>query len=374
MDKNYHFLSEREEKISNLETIFENCQFKSLNNNSEKLLGMAIDYDAYTITADNLCVIYKHATGIMDVKPEEITYGRLISIEHDGLKDYLRKNINDVLKACTNELKDEEEPILLELLNDDRVEDEVLRLYLTGQANMITMLSDVDDSRIEIAIDCDVVKMVWMNVLHYYRKNKLDDRLTKFVVRYAKGLSQNKCKGDGNSNLFTDIIANTAIPLSEFKLLIGSFDYYIGMDNAINWTELDVEKLKALIDIDAIDFEEDSRKVMATTKAYAYYLTHYKDEFLNNLADVEMTAEAARELLVNVQFSSEEKLKIADVLDESLLDSGLTDSICDLLRQERIDIEGSKLKLMVQLATKTSDKLFLAVMYIGKNVGYRDRI
>lgn len=374
LDKNYQFLSEREDRIANLETIFENCQFKSLNNNSEKLLNMAIDYDAYTITADNLCVIYKHATGIMDVKPEEITYGRLIGIEHDGLKDYLKKNINEVLKACTNELKDEEEPVLLELLNDDRVEDEVLKQYLTGQVNMITMLSDVDDGRIEIAIECDVVKMVWMNVLHYYRKNKLDDRLSKFVVRYAKGLSQNKCKGDGDSNLFTDIIANASIPLSEFKLLISSFDYYVGMNDAVNWTELDVEKLKALIDIDAIDFEEESWKVMATTKAYSYYLTHYKEEFLKNLSDIVLNTESASELMASDNFTVQEKLQIADVLDESLLDRGLTDTICDLLRKERIDIEGSKLKLMVQLATKTSDKLFLAVMYIGKHVGYRDRI
>lgn len=370
----YSFMSSRENKVANLETIFENCQFNELDDKSERLLQMAIDHDAYTITTGNLCVIYRHATGIADIHPDEITYGRLAGISIAGLQSYLKKNINEVLKACTNQVKDEEEPVIMELLNDDRAEDEVLQDYLSGQVNYVTMLSDIDDSRIGLAIDCDVVKMTWTNVLHYYSLNKLDERLRNFIVKYAKGLSENECKGDGTEKLFTDIVANASIPLTEFKLLIKSFNYYIGMDDAINWLELDVEKLKALVDADAIEYDEDSRKVMKTTKAYAYYLTYYKEEFLKDLVSVELTTESAKELLVSDHYTLEEKLQIADALDESLIDSVLADTICGLLRNQRIDMDGSKLNLLVQLATTASDKLFAALLYIGKNIGYKDRV
>lgn len=374
LNGHYGFLSSRENKVANLETIFESCKFEELDDKSERLLQMVIDHDAYTITAENLCVIYKYATGIEDVKPDEMTYGRMVGINIAGQQSYLKKNINEVLKACTNHVKDEEESVIMELLNDDRAEDDVLKDYLTGQVNMVTILSDIDDSRIGLAIDCDVVKMTWPNVLHYYRLNKLDERLRIFIVKYAKGLSENECKGDGTERLFTDVVANASIPLAEFKLLIKSFNYYIGMDDAINWLELDVEKLKALVDADAIEYDEESRKVMKTTKAYAYYLTYYKDEFLKDLTSVELTTESAKELLANDDYSIEEKLQIADSLDESLIDSVLADMICGLLRKQRIDMEGSKLNLLVQLATTTSDKLFAALLYIGKNIGYKERV
>ena len=374
LNGHYGFLSSREQKVANLETIFENCKFDELDDKSEKLLQMAIDSDAYTITAENLCVIFRHATGIEDIKPDEITYGRMAGVSTAGLQSYLKKNINDVLKVCTNQVKDEEEPLIMELLNDDRTDDDVLKDYLTGQVNSVTKLSDIDANRIGLAIDCDVVKMLWPNVLHYYSLNKLDERLKNFIVKYAKGLSEKECKGDGTERLFTDIVANTSIPLTEFKLLIKSFNYYIGMDDAINWQELDVEKLKALVDADAIEYDEESRKVMKATKAYAYYLTYYKKDFLKDLASVELTVESAKELLVNNDYTLEEKLQIADALDESLIDSVLSDMICGLLRKQRLDLEGSKLNLLVQLATTASDKLFVAVFYIGKNIGYKERV
>ena len=374
LNGHYGFLSSREQKVANLETIFENCKFDELDDKSEKLLQMAIDSDAYTITAENLCVIFRHATGIEDIKPDEITYGRMAGVSTAGLQSYLKKNINDVLKVCTNQVKDEEEPLIMELLNDDRTDDDVLKDYLTGQVNSVTKLSDIDANRIGLAIDCDVVKMLWPNVLHYYSLNKLDERLKNFIVKYAKGLSEKECKGDGTERLFTDIVANTSIPLTEFKLLIKSFNYYIGMDDAINWQELDVEKLKALVDADAIEYDEESRKVMKATKAYAYYLTYYKKDFLKDLASVELTVESAKELLVNNDYTLEEKLQIADALDESLIDSVLSDMICGLLRKQRLDLEGSKLNLLVQLATTASDKLFVAVLYIGKNIGYKERV
>ena len=52
----------------------------------------------------------------------------------------------------------------------------------------------------------------------------------------------------------------------------------------------------------------------------------------------------------------------------------MADTICGLLRKQWIDMEGSKLNLLVQLATTTSDKLFAASLYIGKNIGYKERV
>ena len=129
-----------------------------------------------------------------------------------------------------------------------------------------------------------------------------------------------------------------------------------------------------MVDADAIEYDEESRKVMKTTKAYAYYLTYYKEKFLKDLTSAELTVESAKELLVNDTYTIEEKLQIADALDESLIDSVLADMICGLLRKQRIDLEGSKLNLLVQLTTTTSDKLFVAVLYIGKNIGYKERV
>ncbi len=39
-----------------------------------------------------------------------------------------------------------------------------------------------------------------------------------------------------------------------------------------------------------------------------------------------------------------------------------------------MDIDGSKLKILAQLATQTSNKVFYATKYIGKNAGNKTRI
>lgn len=373
-NKHYDFIAQREHKVANVETILQECKFEQLTEDSGSLLLMVIDYNAFVISAENLCVIYKSQAGMIEYRSDEVTYGRLIGLNNAGLSNYLDDHINDTLKACTNQMKDEEEDVLLELLNNEDVDDEVLREYLTGQVNFVTSLSDVADNRIGLAIDCDVVKLVWPNVLYYYSKNKLDERLRDYIVKYAKGLTENECEGDGAAQLFGDVVADTTIPLEEFKMLIKSFNYYIGMDDGISWKEMDIEKLEALVDEGSIDYDEESRKVMATTKVYAYFLTHYKEDFLKELATVKLTTEAAIELLASDDYSLEEKLQIADAADESLLDSVLADIICGLLRQQRTDLEGTKLNLLVQLATITTNKLFAATLYIGKNIGYKERV
>lgn len=115
---------------------------------------MAIDNDAYMITAENLCVIYRQLSGIMGIQPTEITYGKLIGLQNDGLTKYLKQNINDVLTECTNPMKDESEETIIELLNNEEIEDEILEAYLKGQMNFVSDLSEVGDARIGLAIDC----------------------------------------------------------------------------------------------------------------------------------------------------------------------------------------------------------------------------
>ena len=374
LNEHYSFLSAREDRIANLEIIFGECEFETLDDKSEKLLLMAIDNDAYMITAENLCVIYRQLSGIMGIQPTEITYGKLIGLQNDGLTKYLKQNINDVLTECTNPMKDESEETIIELLNNEEIEDEILEAYLKGQMNFVSDLSEVGDARIGLAIDCDVVKMIWPNVLHYYNINKLNDRLTKFIVRYAKGLSENRCEGDGTLNLYSAIVAKKEIPLAEFKLLIGSFNYYVGLDDSVDWENYDREKLIALIDEGAIEYDAEEKKILGGTSAFAYYLTHYKADFMAELDKVALGTSDVKELFAGKDFTLDEKLKIVDAIDEEIIDGELADVICGMLREKWIDVESSKLKWISRETTVVENKVFAATLYIGKNIGYKDRI
>ncbi len=374
LNDQYSFLSSRDDKIVLLETIVKKCRFKDLDDKSEKLLRMSIKYESFTITAENLCIIYRLLAGVISIQPTEITYGKIKGTDNEVLIRYLDAQINDTLRACTNSLKDETENIIVELLNNDNIDDKVLEKYLNGQVNYVQDLSEVDDKRIGLAIDCDVVKIIWPNVLHYFNMYKLDNRLTKFIVKYAKGLSGNECDGEGTSSLFSAIVANKEIPLAEFKLLLASFNYYVEMNNTIDWPNMDLGKLKALVDADAIEYTDDNRKVIRTTKAYTYYLTHYKVEFMKELENVVLESEDIKELFENEEYSLDEKFQIVDAIDEDEIDGVLADMICDMLRQKWVDIESSKLKRMAMMAIKDNNKVFATTLYIGKNIGYRDRI
>ena len=115
LNEHFSFLSVRENRIANLDIIFGECQFETLDDKSEKLLLMAIEYNAYMITAENLCEIYRLLSGIIGIQPTEITYGKLVDLQNNGLTKYLNQNINDVLTECTNPMKDESEETIIEL-------------------------------------------------------------------------------------------------------------------------------------------------------------------------------------------------------------------------------------------------------------------
>lgn len=374
LSDNYSFLSARADRIALLEEIVEQCRFKKLDGQSEDLLHLVIKHESFTITADNLCIIYRWLAGIIAIQPMEISYGKLAGINNKDLKDYLDEHINETLTACTNPVKDEQEDTIVWLLNNENVSDKILENYLKGQVNYVQDLAEVDNKRIGMAIDCDVVKMIWPNVLHYFNLNKLDERLTKFIVRYTKGLSENMCEGEGTPELFNAIVANKEIPLAEFKLLLSSFNYYVGPDDAIDWVNMDLEKLKALIDADAIEYTDYDRGVMSTTKAYTYYLTHFKNQFMTELEKVALDGEDIKELLACEKYTLDEKLQIVDAIEEDEIDGALADMICSILRQKWVDIESTKLKIIAQVANNVENKVFAATLYIGKNIGYRDRI
>ena len=374
LNEHFSFLSVRENRIANLDIIFGECQFETLDDKSEKLLLMAIEYNAYMITAENLCEIYRLLSGIIGIQPTEITYGKLVDLQNNGLTKYLNQNINDVLTECTNPMKDESEETIIELLNNEEIEDDILEAYLKDQVNFVSNLSEVDDTRIGLAMDCDVVKMIWPNVLHYYNKNKLDDRLTKFIVRYAKGLSENRCDGDGTIGMYSAIVAKKEIPLAEFKLLIGSFNYYLALDEAVDWENYDRGKLIALIDEGAIEYAADEKRILGGTSAFAYYLTHYKTDFMAELDKVALGTSDVKEILAKEDYTLDEKLQIVDAIDEDVIDGDLADVICGMLREKWIDVESSKLKRISREATMVENKVLAATLYIGKNIGYKDRI
>lgn len=374
LNSHYEFVSSRDTKIGHLDTLVMRCKFEKLDNLNGGLLIKVINQSAYILTPHNLCVIYQHFKQSYEINPDEITYGKMLEIDFDGFPSYLSENISEVIRVCTNEVKDEREETIIELLNNEHIEDEVLEEYLKGQVNFVSNIAEVDDNRLGLAIDCDLVKMIWPNVLHYYNQNKLDERLTKFIVRYAKDLSENKCEGDGASSLFDAIVTKKEIPLDEFKQLIKPFNYYVGLDDSVDWEHYDRDKLIALIDADAIEYAEEERIVLGNTSVYVYYLTHYKDEFIQDLDKVALGTEDVKEIFAGTDYTLDEKLQIMDAIDEDVIDEALADSICNMLRQNRVDVESSKLKRISQLAMSIENKVFAATLYIGKNIGYKDRI
>lgn len=374
LNSHYEFVSSRDTKIGHLDTLVMRCKFEKLDNLNGELLLKVVNQSAYILTAHNLCVIYRYFKQSYEIKPNEITYGKLLEIGVDGFQSYMSDNINEVINVCTNEMKDEREETIEELLNNENIEDEVLEKYLKGQVNFISNLAEVDDNRLGLAIDCDVVKMIWPNVLHYYNQKKLDERLTKFIVRYAKGLSENKCEGDGASSLFDAIVTKKEIPLEEFKKLIKSFNYYVGLDDSVDWENYDRDKFTALIDEGAVEYTEEDRNVLRRTNAYVYYLTHYKKEFMQELDKVVLGTEDVKGIFAGTDYTLDEKLQIVDAIEEDVIDGALADMICSLLRQMRVDVESSKLKRISQLAISEENKVFAATLYIGKNLGYKDRI
>ena len=361
LNKNYSFVSAREDKIANLETIFRKCRFEELNSEGKNLLAQAMDHNSFEISAKNLSILYCYAKQMTGVGPDDITYGDLMTIDHNGFKEYLSDylNINDVLIVCTNVHKGELEDTIIDLLNREYVEDGVLKAYLQGQVNSVTYLHDIIDERLTIAMDCQVVKETWDNALFYFKAKGFDDCLINFLVKNAKGLSENECDQNDNDSykFYKAVVGSNKIPFEEFALLIKSFEFYLKASDSSVWAGLEPDRLKVLIDYDAFDFTDEILAEMAKTKVYGHFLIHNKEELMEVL-----------------KFSLSEKLQIVVALPNEVLDCVLADMICDLLRQQITDIDGSKLKQLAQLATQTSNKVFYATKYIYKNAGNKTRI
>lgn len=376
LNKNYSFISCREDKMANLETIFRKCRFDELDDKSKNLLTMAMDHDSFVVSAKNLSIIYCFSKKETAVGTDDITYGKLMTIEHDGFKEYLAENITKVIKSCTNFHKDENEGIIIELLNNEAIENNTLKAYLQGQVDSVSDLHLVINGRLTMAMDCNVVKETWDNAMCYFRAKGMDKSLTQFLIKNARRLTQNEVEGDANDiyKLFKAVVGCKNIPYDEFCLLIQSFEVYMGVDAADIWEGLDSEKLKAMIDDNAFEFKEEILAEMIKTKMYGYFLIHNKKDLITNLTGITFTTESAKELLMSEEMSLSEKLQIVEVLPNSLIDTVLADMICDLLRQQIADLDGAKIKLLTQLTSKTTNKVFYTTKYIGKNAGNKTRI
>lgn len=374
LNKHYSFVSAREDKIANLEIIFRICRFEELDNNGKKVLSLAMDHDSFAISAKNLSIIYCFAKDLTGVGPDDITYGDLMSIDHERFKAYVEEMITVVIKSCTNDHKGELEETIIELLNNDAIDNDVLKAYLQGQVNTVTDLHEIIDDRLTMAMDCDVVKETWDNAMFYFKVKGLDASLIRFLVKNARGLSENECDDEKAYQLFKVIVGCKEIPLVEFSLLIESFELYLGVDVSDVWVGLETDKLKTLIDDNAFEFTEEILAEMAQTKLFGYFLIHHKEELMNALPEIKYTTDAAKELLASDKFTVSEKLQIVEALPEEVIDTVLADMICPLFRQQLVDLDGSKLKLLTQLASKASDKVFFATKYIGKNIGNKERI
>lgn len=174
--------------------------------------------------------------------------------------------------------------------------------------------------------------------------------------------------------MYSAIVAKKEIPLAEFKLLIGSFNYYLALDEAVDWENYDRGKLIALIDEGAIEYAADEKRILGGTSAFAYYLTHYKTDFMAELDKVALGTSDVKEIFAKEDYTLDEKLQIVDAIDEDVIDGDLADVICGMLREKWIDVESSKLKRISREATMVENKVLAATLYIGKNIGYKDRI
>ncbi|PKG89717.1 hypothetical protein CXF91_05905 (plasmid) [Planococcus sp. Urea-3u-39] len=247
-----------------------NVRFKDLNFeiSHTELLKEVYEMKLFELNFLLICKFLKHIYLIeSDTSLTHKNYSLIRTKKNESLYDYVNNNIQEylevVLENCEEKITDEE-PAILELLNNQNVEFDTKIKYINFLVNKVKDLNEIKDiGSWPTALAHGIILNEPSNVTSYFFKNEngLDSYLVDFINEFELGLSfepdfLNANFGEDAAESFYDAViqANT-LANKQYKSILSSFDWHY---DEFEIEGVESEKVSILIDLGIISMSEEN--------------------------------------------------------------------------------------------------------------------
>ncbi len=308
-----------------------NIKFKKIDfeNSPKELLDSIYEGDYYELNNFMIksLLIFKNQYSPLSFASQN--YHSIKNSSLGQLIGYLENNINTYienvyLKIETN--TEENEISLIKLLDFESLTEENKEEIIELTNAKISDISKISDTALfDSLLSKSKIIPTWNNILYAYKAydNQVSDPLIRFLESDGNALFLSKQKiklaGDDDiqSNLMESIILTNNLSDKTYGLLIKSFPYSF----TINKNTLTKGKVTLLIQNGSVTFNE--KNFTAIKKQFPdlhiEFLTENKSEFLKNIGQFASDSNDITKLLESNNFTSGEKNKIVEEIDESIL-------------------------------------------------------
>ena len=236
-------------EILGFNELIKDCCFAKINNKRTDLVDYIISKKLYQINTDNLIIIANHL-GHVPISADELTLTRILGLSNREVTDYILENLGNCIAQLSGNAKNESSESLLLILNDESIDENQKRKYLSQQENDINDLSDIKTIEMtNLAIELDLVAGAWSNANKYYDAYEWNDSLIAYINKRASEIGETAINVSENADLINHVLTN--IPASSLQHLSGSLKTY-DFNNLENVEKFDADNIERILDCNFI--------------------------------------------------------------------------------------------------------------------------
>lgn len=355
----FKFFQEDQDKITPYKFIYENNFYELNQQMIDYIMYVESDYDSTVYDS----LIKAHYTVIMNSKAEK-------------LKQYIANNINEYIENVNLNIDtnvEETEKTIVDLLNNNRIEDELKEKIIRKQENKISDINFISSQELwSLLFKYNLLLPTWNNVLHYYiyRENNIDSVLIDYlnVKNYYTALSTSKI------NNVKDFDKDTTLESFNKELMLcaginnDAYNYLIKSIWFINYPILNIQNLNSqkidlMIKFDKFKFNQNNFNSLKEyfPSQHIVFLEKYIEEFIKNNSDFSIDSDDITKLLESKNISDKHKKEIIELMDYDLISTPKIAKLIYSNIDKTIIRSYSYIKNMISQLESTESKVNLLV-------------
>lgn len=332
---------------------------------NKEIIDYIIKNNKYRINYKNI----KHILLTLNnkIKPDILykNYESIQSIQY--LNSYINSNINKYIKNVFCQLKDIQKDSvedIINLLNNEILEDELVKIILQKEEKLIDNINKVNDVRWNKLLELDKIKVSSDNINTYYNKNGLDKYLIEYFNKENVINNVIKLKDKDNkyiqlnNKLIENIMFENSICIDSYKKIVSNIEKTISEEDILHLNE---DKIIYLIENNKFKFNLNLYNKIRQCNENIFIL--FTRKYIRNIQSMNFKT---------INYSFEE---ICKLINSDYISSSLKEKAIKMIKEEDIenidqDIANSIYNFILKydVRNKLNTKLIFKLLDLNNNI------
>ena len=347
------FISHRLSEVLALKIDFEPARLKCLKFEIEDLasiesypaeLRLLFDEGFYKISAKNIDFVFRNFLSSTDIAGLETRhYSTVIATENAALISKVESDFEHYLSNVLLQLEnnsEEDVSTILKVINHEEIDLEKLKEFLDKQSARLPLLNEAPSRLYTTLLQSNKIKPTWENCLTFINDENFDQKILTIYLQEATTIDSLRnvtiSKNDDERSLQNFVLNNNDFSEDIYRTYVQC----IPEPFEVFPEELTEEKLKILIEEQKIEFSGHNFSFLASSQPLQVQFVALNILAYFEIADEVTLDDDFRHELLSTSISDEQKLKIIELMDLTILNSlpSRAALIGAILERTRVDI------------------------------------